>query len=275
MSINLPRVTIGTMMADDPLIQDAATATPPRPSLPMRVWLAIPDWAFRAAGAGFFFLYAFTRMRDYLTDFPNIGPYFYDAEGNYQYFPIAKILTDATFLLIAVSFAIRLPPRNRAMRAREIIIPVVAGFWPLAPFLAVPIVNLIQSNWAATLSRSFEFGPITPTRFYAGVILLSVGNTLDVWGYATLCRSLSIVAEARVLKTHGPYRLVRHPIYLGQFITQAAFWLILVRLQPIWVLFYFAFVTMQLYRSRLEDRVLENAFGDPYRAWKRRTFWFV
>ena len=106
-------------------------------------------------------------------------------------------------------------------------------------------------------------------------MLLTLGNALDVWGYATLCRSLSIVAEARILKTHGPYRFIRHPIYLGQFISQGAIWLVLVRLQPIWALFYVAFIAMQLYRSRVEDRVLERAFGDRYRAWKKKTFWFV
>lgn len=247
-----------------------------RVSLPLRAWLAVPDWGFRVVGAGFFLLYAATRMRVYSTDFPNVGPYLIvSAAGERMYFPTAKILTDLTFLLIALSFCIRVPPRERAMRPSEIVVPLIAGFWPLLPFFALSLLGPIAPEWAKALKASFGFGPIRRIQFYFGVLLLVVGNGFDVWGYGTLCRSLSIVAEARILKTRGPYRLVRHPIYLGQFIAQAGFWLVLVRLQLVWIVFYVVFVAMQLYRSRVEDRVLERAFGESYVRWKRRTFWFV
>jgi len=118
-----------------------------RVSLPLRVWLAVPDWGFRAVGAGFFLLYAATRMRVYFTDFPNIGPYLIvSAAGERMYFPTAKILTDLTFLLIALSFCIRVPPRERAMRASEIVIPLIAGFWPLLPFFVVVVAGVDGSG---------------------------------------------------------------------------------------------------------------------------------
>jgi protein-S-isoprenylcysteine O-methyltransferase Ste14 len=111
--------------------------------------------------------------------------------------------------------------------------------------------------------------------FASGTALVLVGNALDVWGYGKLFRSISIVPEARDLKVSGPYRFVRHPIYLGQMLAQAGVWLFFAQTHVVWIAFYACFVGMQLYRSRLEDRVLERAFGEPYLAWKRRTFWFV
>lgn len=247
----------------------------------MRLWLATPDWLFRVMGAAFFLIYAASRMRDY-ADFPNIGPYRYEVTatgqlipGSMRYFPIAKVLIDLTFLLIALSFAIRIPPRSRAAHASRIVIPLVAGFWPLAPFLLHGLLELLGSEHAASLDRLFSYGRISLARYYTGVFMLTVGNALDVWGYATLCRSLSIVAEARQLKTSGPYRYIRHPIYLGQFIAQAGFWLVLVELRTVWAIFYLLFVAMQLYRSRIEDLVLAEAFGDKYADYKRKTFWFV
>ena len=111
--------------------------------------------------------------------------------------------------------------------------------------------------------------------FLCGTALIVVGNLIDVSGYATLFRSVSIAAEARELKVTGLYRIVRHPIYLGQILAQAGVWLFYARTHVVWITFYVAFVAMQLYRSRLEDRVLQRAFGEPYLTWKRRTFWFV
>lgn len=250
----------------------------------MRMWLWLPDWVFRAVGALLFFAYAFARMGEY-RDFPHIGPCWVsaigeDAFGFVQYgprhcSPVVKILTDLTFLLIALSFCFRVPPWRRAHTAGRIIIPLIGGFWPFMPFMILAVLKAIDSPWQLRLDGMLGVGQIGIGRFYFAVLAMSVGNLLDVWGYSTLLRSFSIVAEARELKVKGPYRLVRHPIYLGQLMAQGAFWLVLVQLQWIWAVFFAAFVVMQLYRARVEEGVLEEAFGEPYRIYKRGTFWFM
>jgi protein-S-isoprenylcysteine O-methyltransferase Ste14 len=241
----------------------------------LRAWLSTPDWIFRALGAGIFLTYVVTRMQGYFVSFPDIGPYWTppSGEGPRSYFPAAKILADITFLLIALSFCFRIPPRKRAANAREIVIPMIAGFWPLFPFMLLAMLNAASSEWAAPLQHALEFGAISHERFLIGVTLLSVGNGLDVWGYSTLFRSFSIVAEARELKVTGPYRFVRHPVYLGQLLAQAGIWLILLETHVVWILFYIVFVALQLYRARIEDDVLAAAFGEPYQNWKRKTLW--
>jgi protein-S-isoprenylcysteine O-methyltransferase Ste14 len=242
-----------------------------------RFWLAIPDWVFRAMGVLFFVAYVVLQAADY-RNFPNIGPYLLqrDAHGVQiaHYFPLARILMDLTFVLVALAFAIRLPPRQRAATPGRIIIPVIAGFWPLLPFMTLACLKLANSPLATSLSHRLNFGLISLAEFYAGATLLSIGLALQVWSYIYLARSLSIVAEARELTTTGPFRFVRHPIYLGQFIAQAGFWLVLVRLQTVWIIFYLVFVAMQMYRSWIEEKVLAEAFGDSFLDWKKRTFWF-
>jgi protein-S-isoprenylcysteine O-methyltransferase Ste14 len=250
----------------------------------VRPWLWLPDGVFRTAGALVFFAYAFARIGDY-RHFPHIGPWWWapigeDAFGfvHYgprHYFPIARIVTDVTFLLIALSFCLRVPPRRRADSAARIVVPLIGGFWPFLPFAALAVLKALHSPWQLELAAMLAPGEIAIGRFSAAVVAMSVGNLLDVWAYATLLHSFSIVAEARELKVVGPYRFVRHPIYLGQLIAQGAFWLLLTRFQWMWVAFFTIFVALQLYRARVEERVLENAFGEAYRSYERRTFWFV
>jgi protein-S-isoprenylcysteine O-methyltransferase Ste14 len=51
-------------------------------------------------------------------------------------------------------------------------------------------------------------------------------------------------------------------------------WLLYARTHFVWIAFYACFVAMQLYRARVEEEVLERAFGEQYTKWKRETYWF-
>ena len=62
-------------------------------------------------------------------------------------------------------------------------------------------------------------------------LLTTIGNAGAIVALLQLGRSFSIMAESRQLVTTGPYRLVRHPLYLaeqiatiGLFIQFAALW---------------------------------------------------
>ncbi len=245
-----------------------------------RLWFATPDWVFRVMGAGFFFTYLATRLPEYSDGFWQACGWYRFAGGFTLYFPY-RALVDITYLLIALAFCFRLKPLARAARAREIVLPVTVAFWPFLPFAiqAVLQTSALQAaapEWSAQY-EAFMFSP-TPLpawQFITGSALLVIGNVFDVWGYAVLFRSISIVAEARVLKVTGPYRIVRHPIYFGQFLSQGGLWLFYANTHLVWVCFYLCFVVMQLYRARIEEDVLERTFGETYGIWKRKTFWFI
>lgn len=246
---------------------------------PMRLWLWVPDWVFRGLGAVAFLVFIAPRLPMYFGNFWGVGAWY---QSNLRdpatrvSAPWGQLLVDLTYLLIAISFIIRTAPRQRAARAREIVPPIIAAFWPFIPWWAVSIGKLFDAGWVGAYEL-FMINPSrwSPVQFICGTSLIILGNALDVWGYATLMRSLSIVAEARELKVRGPYRLVRHPIYLGQMFAQAGVWLFYANTHIVWVAFWAAFVAMQLFRSRIEDEVLARSFGEGYLAWKRKTFWFV
>jgi protein-S-isoprenylcysteine O-methyltransferase Ste14 len=98
---------------------------------------------------------------------------------------------------------------------------------------------------------------------------------LGIAGIATaryqLGKSFSVTAKAHQLVTHGIYSKIRNPIYVSGGVMLAGFVLVLHR--PVLWLVLLALVVMQTLRARREARVLEAAFGDAYREYRRKT-WF-
>lgn len=86
-----------------------------------------------------------------------------------------------------------------------------------------------------------------------------------------LGRSFAVKAEAHELVTQGVYSKIRNPIYV--FGTVAIAGLVVVIRQPMGWLFVAASIVIQIIRARREARVLEAAFGDAYREYRRKT-WF-
>lgn len=259
------------MQAD--LNHNSSPSTVSERSRLIRIWLAAPDWVFRVLGAAFFIGYVAYRAQDYYEDFWKAGAWYEFKSGDALYVPWTRVLVDSTYLLIALGFCFRLPPRDRACRGRDILIALTGAFLPFLPFVLDWTLALLNPDLRKTF-QAFMWGVSFP-EMLIGTILIFLGNAIDVWGYGTLFRSLSIVPEARELKVTGAYRWIRHPIYLGQMMAQAGVWLFFARFHVVWISFYACFVVLQLYRSKLEDRVLENAFGERYTSWKRKTFWFV
>jgi protein-S-isoprenylcysteine O-methyltransferase Ste14 len=106
-------------------------------------------------------------------------------------------------------------------------------------------------------------GPVLP---YGSMLLLS-GFGIAVGAQLSLYRSFGVVAANRGVRTGGLYGLVRHPMYLGYFLTHLGF---LLTNPVLWnVAVYAVWTACQLYRVRAEERVLSA--DTAYVAFARRV----
>lgn len=116
---------------------------------------------------------------------------------------------------------------------------------------------------AAVLAVLAMAGP-TPG---AAQLLLAVGDGVAVCGCAwqlasvlALGRCFGLLPEARGLVRRGPYRLVRHPVYLGEI--AALVGLTIAAPLPANVVLLSILVAAQLVRARYEERALSDAFPE-------------
>jgi protein-S-isoprenylcysteine O-methyltransferase Ste14 len=101
-------------------------------------------------------------------------------------------------------------------------------------------------------------------------LILAGGGGIAVARYQ-LGKSFAIRAEAHQLVTRGVYSKIRNPIYVFGTVLVAGF--VLVSHRPALWLVVPAIIVMQTLRARREARVLEAAFGNAYRDYRRKT-WF-
>jgi protein-S-isoprenylcysteine O-methyltransferase Ste14 len=100
-----------------------------------------------------------------------------------------------------------------------------------------------------------------------GAVVLLMGIIIQIHAKLTLGRSLGCVAAHRGLTLGGPYRFVRHPMYLGYLVSHLAF----LAMNPSWwnLGVYSVCYALQIPRLLLEERLLS---GDAnYRAYQAKV----
>jgi len=106
-----------------------------------------------------------------------------------------------------------------------------------------------------------------------GMILLFGGTVFRVWCIQTLGKHFTVAVETKSeqqLIKEGPYRLIRHPSYLGAYLAIVGSAVLLHAYFSI----LFAAVVMFLtyaYRIYVEESALVEHFGDAYREYRQET----
>lgn len=108
-------------------------------------------------------------------------------------------------------------------------------------------------------------------------LLLLAGIVLRGWSMAVLGRLFTMNVAIRTghqLVERGPYRLARHPSYTGMLLAFLSLGIALASWASL-IVIAVPITLATLYRIRVEERALADAFGEEYRAYARRTYRLV
>jgi protein-S-isoprenylcysteine O-methyltransferase Ste14 len=126
----------------------------------------------------------------------------------------------------------------------------------IAVALTVPWADLPGEPWV--------------TRLVGSLVALS-GVALREWAILALGRLFTqsvMIREQHVVVATGPYRWLRHPAYTGTLLTLVGLMLTLDNWLSVAVVAVGFFVG-HIPRIRVEERVLEENLGEPYREFER------
>ena len=102
-----------------------------------------------------------------------------------------------------------------------------------------------------------------------GVLLFIVGNLFQLWAKLVLRRSFGVAPANRGVKVSGPYRYVRHPMYVGYGIVHIS--VLLLMFMPVNLVIYAIGWWAQVLRIKAEERVLSQ---DPaYAEYMSQVKW--
>jgi protein-S-isoprenylcysteine O-methyltransferase Ste14 len=210
------------------------------------------EWLLRRAITGWFLLLAYAMGRSLVERamLLDLGP-----SGVMQLHDIADLLSRICMLLFFCLAAwltlIRSQPLAKASGLR----PRVAALVGVTLLFAIDLLCPRLDNpptWLLFLS--------------AGLILF--GNALALIVLNRLGKSFSVMAEARKLVTEGPYRIVRHPLYLTEGIAIIGLFLPYLSIQA--ALLFVLLLAVQVLRMHYEEQVLRSTFPE-YADYARHT----
>ena len=101
--------------------------------------------------------------------------------------------------------------------------------------------------------------PAGEPRIVAGFVLAAMGQVWRIY-------AAGVIHKNRQLASTGAYSLVRHPLYLGNFLILVGFaiaggnWIVMAAVAFFFLFYYPAAI-------RYEDHKLEGIFGEEWRAW--------
>lgn len=141
---------------------------------------------------------------------------------------------------------------------------LISGLIEIASLLLAPVLNM--NGWGLM--------QVEAAINWIGILIMLGGLTLRYFAAKTLgefyTRTLLVVPEQAVIE-QGPYRVIRHPGYLGVLLGSVGAGLATAN----WIMLVIVMLAKLIgigYRIYSEEKMLLVAFGEKYRAYRANTY---
>jgi protein-S-isoprenylcysteine O-methyltransferase Ste14 len=147
--------------------------------------------------------------------------------------------------------------------------------WPMNIAALVLILEILGVFKIGTIDIS-ESDSLYTYRLI-GLLIFIVFSWLQVWSYKTLGKNYSqevIISKKQELVTDGPFKIIRHPQYISQLLSDIgagvalASYLVL----PIVILI---LIPLFILRAILEEKLLLKRFSEEYKEYKKKTGFII
>jgi protein-S-isoprenylcysteine O-methyltransferase Ste14 len=181
-------------------------------------------------------------------------------------FHLALLICWSAFLLVWISGALynRIKgPKIVQVRRKYI----VAGVF--SAIIIYVLAFIFRRNYVPILKiTTFHSLPLQ----VLGTIFLMVSTSFTIWARFALGRMWSLspaLKEEHSLRTSGPYKITRHPIYTGLFAMIAATTLAIGNVLPILFLGIIAFTLKN--KIAAEEKIMIEEFGNQYLEYQKQV----
>jgi protein-S-isoprenylcysteine O-methyltransferase Ste14 len=144
----------------------------------------------------------------------------------------------------------------------------------LLPFQIIPLAIVITAAYTDRHNIAI-FGELAAIR-YLGLIIFALGFILMNWAEISLGKQFSVyvtIQDDHKLVTHGPYRYIRHPRYLG--IIMFAIGISMVYRSWLALILVVALTLTILWRIKVEEALLHKAFGTEWEVYTQKSWYLV
>jgi protein-S-isoprenylcysteine O-methyltransferase Ste14 len=155
--------------------------------------------------------------------------------------------------------------RTKGVRRKDKGSQIVILFLLVSGILAAVLVAYKVGATSITIAPDFFF--------WLGIFLMYAGIVLRFYAISLLgtffTTAVAIAPGQRVIEA-GPYRLIRHPSYTGLLMILLGIGLSFTNWLSVAFIMVCAFLSLG-YRIVVEERVLQEELGQPYREYMQRT----
>jgi protein-S-isoprenylcysteine O-methyltransferase Ste14 len=204
----------------------------------------------------------------------NYGPgatYYLTSQLSYVLYYFTALAFDA---LVFYSFIVRVGAKERPKGFWENAYPLFTVFVPVIGFtlLFIPEVrNLMPRYSEGILKMLLDISPLFPFYLYlTGTVIGLLGAAFSIWALSYLKRSFGLRAAVRELVSTGPYKRVRHPLYLGEIVHILG--IAILSGTPVGLYLFVVAVALQIVRAKIEERKFLRTLPEYRTYWESTGF---